>query len=156
MEMYVFAGKTLRVLDLANGQLKHIFSFAHPSDHDFTLFRYFSCLKRFLLGNSRGEIAVFSPQTGQQEGTLRESHEGAVSFIEFDELNKLYVTVGYDSKVLVHRSSDGSLLRELKNNFLGREVSCIELSVYHNLLLLGSNSASQIYCWNYEYGKLIG
>jgi WD40 repeat protein len=81
MEMYVFAGKTLRVLDLANGQLKHIFSFAHPSDHDFTLFRYFSCLKRFLLGNSRGEITVFSPQTGQQEGALKESHEGAVSFI---------------------------------------------------------------------------
>jgi hypothetical protein len=64
--------------------------------------------------------------------------------------------VGYDSKVLVHRCSDGSLLRELKNNFQGREVSCIELSVYHNLLMLGSNSASQIYCWNYEYGKLIG
>lgn len=32
----------------------------------------------------------------------------------------------------------------------------MEVSVYHNLLIIGSNSSNSIFCWNYEYGKLIG
>lgn len=80
---------------------------------------------------------------------LKEGHEGAINFIEFDELNKLYVSVGYDSKILVHRCSDGNMVRELKNNFNGKEISCIEMSVYHNLLVIGSNSSSSVYLWNY-------
>lgn len=32
----------------------------------------------------------------------------------------------------------------------------MQLSVYHNMLIIGSNSSSSIYLWNYEYGKLIG
>ena len=32
----------------------------------------------------------------------------------------------------------------------------MEVSVYHNLLVIGSSSSNSIYCWNYEYGKLIG
>lgn len=32
----------------------------------------------------------------------------------------------------------------------------MEVSVYHNFLIIGSNSSSSLYCWNYEYGKLIG
>ena len=30
------------------------------------------------------------------------------------------------------------------------------MSVYHNLLVIGSNSSSSVYLWNYQYGKLIG
>lgn len=48
-----------------------------------------------------------------------------MSFIEFDELNKIYITVGYDSKILIHQSADGTMLRELKNNFNGKEITCM-------------------------------
>lgn len=55
MQMYVFACKTLRVIDLNNGRIKHIFSFKNPSkDDEITVFRYFSCLKKFVLGNTKG------------------------------------------------------------------------------------------------------
>jgi hypothetical protein len=66
MEMYLFANKTLRVLNLNNGQIKHIFSFKHtPNDDEFTVFRYFSCLKKFVFGNTKGEISIYNPQTGE-------------------------------------------------------------------------------------------
>lgn len=32
----------------------------------------------------------------------------------------------------------------------------MEVSVYHNLLIIGSNNCNSLYIWNYEYGKLIG
>lgn len=32
----------------------------------------------------------------------------------------------------------------------------MEVSVYHNLLVIGSIGSNSIFCWNYEYGKLIG
>jgi hypothetical protein len=65
MEMYLFANKTLRVLNLNNGQIKHIFSFKYTDGGDeFTVFRYFSCLKKFVFGNMKGEIAIYNPQTG--------------------------------------------------------------------------------------------
>ena len=53
--MYIFANKNLRVIDLINGQIKHIFSFTHYSeDEEYTVCRYFSSLKKFVLGNTKG------------------------------------------------------------------------------------------------------
>ena len=61
----MFANKSLRVIDLHKGQIKHIFSFKHsPTDDEFTLFRYFSCQKKFVLGSSKGEISIFNPLIG--------------------------------------------------------------------------------------------
>jgi WD40 repeat protein len=112
MEMYLFLNKTFRIIDLFNGQIKHIFSFKNgPADEEFTIYRYFSGPKKIVLGTSNGDIAIYSGQTGELEANLKTAHEGAVSFIEYDEFNKLYITVGYDSKILVHRASDGSMLR---------------------------------------------
>ena len=34
MEMYVFANKTLRVIDLFNGRIKHIFSFKNSPNEE--------------------------------------------------------------------------------------------------------------------------
>jgi hypothetical protein len=82
MEMFVYANKTLRVIDLYKGQVKHIFSFKHaPSDEEYTHFRYFSCIKKFVLGSSKGEISIFNHQTGELESTLKECHEGSINFI---------------------------------------------------------------------------
>lgn len=55
MEMYVFVNKNLRVIDLYNGQTKHIFSFKSCSDdEEYTVCRYFASLKKFILGNTKG------------------------------------------------------------------------------------------------------
>lgn len=54
MEIYIFVDKTVRIIDLHQGQVKHIFSFRSRPDEEFTAFRYFSSQKKILLGNSNG------------------------------------------------------------------------------------------------------
>ena len=126
MEMFIYSDKTFRVLDLSNGQTKHLFSFrSEPEEDDFTAFRYFPTHRKLVLGKTNGQLAVYSAQSGERETFLKGSHEGAVTFIEFDDFNKLYVTVGGDAKVMVQRASDGVLLRELRGCFSGGEVSCV-------------------------------
>ena len=78
-----------------------------------------------ILGKTNGEVSVYSCQTGDLELVLKTSHEGAITYIDYDEFNKLYLTVGYDSKILIHKASDGSLIRELKNNFNSKEINCV-------------------------------
>lgn len=83
--MYVFVNKSLRVIDLRNGQTKHIFNFKNCTDDEqFTVCRYFPSLKKFILGNTKGEISIYNNKTGQLENKLKCTHEGAISFIEFD------------------------------------------------------------------------
>ena len=50
-------------------------------------------------------------------------------------------------------------MREMKNNFGGKEITCFELSVYHNLIAISTNNdefRGHILLWNYEFGKLSG
>ncbi len=63
MELYIFANKTIRVIDLNNGRIKHIFSFKNSNDSEITAFRYFPCIKKFLCGNTKGETQIFNPKS---------------------------------------------------------------------------------------------
>ena len=101
------------------------------------------------MANTGGEISLYSHSTGRLERKLVEKHEGCVSFLDFDELNKLLVSVGEDNKIMIHRTSDGTLLREYRNNFNGKYITCMHLSVYHNLIVIGSAYCSTIYLWQY-------
>ena len=63
--MYVFSVKTLRVIDLTKGQIKHIFSLKSTnSEEEFTAFRYFPNQKKYVLGSSNGTISLYSALTG--------------------------------------------------------------------------------------------
>lgn len=71
-----------------------------------------------------------------------------------DYLNKLVVSGGWDASIKIQLLNDGEIKREIVNFFSNKEVTHIEVSVYHNLIFASSN-ASPIYVFDYEFAKLI-
>lgn len=49
------------------------------------------------------------------------------------------------------------MLRLIKNNFCGHELSIAAVSIYHGLIALGSSSSAcrSIFLWDYEFCKLL-
>ena len=45
-------------------------------------------------------------------------------------------------------------LREIKNVFHGKEITVMAVSVYHNLIVTGTNFPTIIF-WNFEFGKIM-
>ena len=50
-KLIVLTEKDLRMIDLRNGALSHLFCSFASKDDDITFFKYFSCLKKFVIGN---------------------------------------------------------------------------------------------------------
>lgn len=67
----------------------------------------------------------------------------------------MLITSGYDSSIKIQQltGNNSTLKRELQNMYFGKEVTLLEVSVYHNILLTGNNS-SQICLFDYEFIKL--
>lgn len=68
----------------------------------------------------------------------------------------MLISGGWDSNIKIsHLTNNGSeIKREIKNCFFNKEVTIIEVSVYHNLLFAASNSEN-IYVFDYEFAKLL-
>lgn len=82
-----------------------------------------------------------------------------------DYLNGLLITVSTDASLAVSRpANNGSnsvsgggafeKLREVSNVMNGKEITLLEVSVYHNLIVTG-NSSPCLCFWSYEFGRLI-
>jgi hypothetical protein len=110
-EIYIFTQKDLRVFDMAKGSVKYIYGCFNSEDEDYTCFRYFSCILKFAIGNDKGEISVYDITTGAYFYRLSTAHEGSVIGVEYDQLNKLFVTIGLDSSILVHKETTRELVR---------------------------------------------
>jgi hypothetical protein len=66
-------------------------------------FRYFSCILKFAIGNDKGEVSLYDVTTGSYSYKLHTAHEGSVIGVEYDQSNKLFVTIGLDSTILIHK-----------------------------------------------------
>ena len=84
------------------------------------------------------------------------SHSNEVTNIRIDYLNKLLISGGWDSCIKIQHlsESDSEIKREITNCFFNKEITLIEISVYHNLIFAASNSDT-IYVFDYEFAKLI-
>lgn len=102
-EIYVFTQKDLRVIDMRKGSVKYIYGSFNCSDSDYTCFRYFACIFKFAIGNDKGEVALYDISTGAFSYQLKTQHDGSVMGVEYDQLNKLFVTYGSDSSIIIHR-----------------------------------------------------
>lgn len=78
---------------------------------DYTAFRYIPSLQKIVLGSSNGVLSLHSGATGELLEEFNESHDGGVSYIDYDEYNKLFVSFGNDAKIMVHRSVDYGVCR---------------------------------------------
>lgn len=66
------------------------------------------------------------------------------------------ISGGRDSNIKIQYLGvqGGELKREITNCFFNKEITFLEVSVYHNLLFAASNTET-IYVFDYEFAKLI-
>lgn len=88
---------------MSKGSVKYIYGCFNSSDCDYTCFRYFACIFKFAIGNDKGEVALYDISTGAFTFQLKSQHESSVIGVEYDQLNKLFVTVGIDSSIIIYR-----------------------------------------------------
>lgn len=124
---------------MGRGCIKYIYGCFNSSDEDYTCFRYFSCILKFAIGNDKGEVSLYDITTGSYLYKLQTTHEGSVVGVEYDQANKLFITIGLDSSILIHKETTKELVREIKGNFYGKEISCFELSVFHNMIAISTH-----------------
>jgi WD40 repeat protein len=99
---------------------------------------------------------MFSISSGEKIQNLI-SHSNEVSILKIDFANKLFITSGLDSTIMMQKEEKSSfeLIRELNNMYNGKGINLIEISVFHNLLVTTTNS-NVLMVWDYEYLKLLG
>jgi len=157
-ELIVCSRKDLRFIDLERGRIKKIYQgLLRNNDDDITIFKSVEQNKKFVIGDHRGGLNMFNFQTGEKCQTLC-GHTNEVSVLKVDFINKLFISAGHDSAVYVQKENNKEkfeIKREIKNCFHNKEIQLMEVSVYHNLLVMGSNT-KDIYIWDYEYCKLLG
>ena len=156
-ELLVCTRKDLRFIDLEKGRIKKIYQgLLRNNDDDITIFKSVEQNKKFVIGDHRGGLNMFNFQSGEKCHTLC-GHTNEVSVLKVDFINKLFISSGHDSTVYIQKENKEKfeIKREIKNCFHKKEIQLMEVSVYHNLLVLGSNTKN-IYVWDYEYCKLLG
>jgi hypothetical protein len=103
-EIVVCTNSDLRFIDINTGKVKKIY--AHLIDPDssdeLSVFRLLHKNHRFLLGDPKGDIMIFSYANGEKLNRL-ESHSHEVVDIKIDNYNKLIVSAGADSKIIIQR-----------------------------------------------------
>lgn len=75
----------MQVLDLYTGRVLRIFDLSpRHEEEDYTYFRYFSSIRKFVLGTARGDISLHKADTGQMEALFKSSHNTLISHVEYD------------------------------------------------------------------------
>lgn len=64
-ELIVMTKKDLRVYDLVKGVVKCIYCEFHIEDQEITSFKYLEAVRKFIIGNEKGEIKLFCIRTGK-------------------------------------------------------------------------------------------
>lgn len=156
-ELLVCTRRDLRFIDLEKGRIKKIYQgLLRNNDDDITIFKSVEQNKKFVIGDHRGGLNMFNFSNGEKCHTLC-GHNNEISVLKVDFTNKLFVSAGYDSNILIQKENNEKfeIKRDIKNCFHGKEIHLMELSVYHNILVMGSNNRD-IYIWDYEYCKFLG
>lgn len=156
-ELLVCTRKDLRFIDLEQGRIKKIYQgLLRNHDDDITIFKSVEQNKKFVIGDHRGGLHMFNFNNGEKCATLI-GHSNEISVLRVDFINKLFISAGYDSNILIQKENkeEFEIKREIKNCFHGKEIYIMEVSIYHNILVMGSTQR-EIFVWDYEYCKLLG
>lgn len=99
---------------------------------------------------------MFSLSSGEKIKHLQ-SHSNEVSILKIDFANKLFITSGHDSTIMIQKEENASFesIREINNMYHGKGVNLLEISVFHNLLIT-TTSSNILLIWDYEYLRLLG
>ena len=72
---------------------------------DITIFKIVQQNKKFIIGDERGNIELYSYATGEKIKRLK-CHSKEVSQIAIDFTNKLFLSVGWDSYIYIQREEE--------------------------------------------------
>ena len=147
----------MRILDLHNGKISKIFTgLLENSEDDITVFKLIDQNKKMIIGDHKGGLRQFTVETGEKINNLK-GHSNEISAFKVDHANQLYVSGSWDSNLIIQSKTKNSfeIKREISNCFYNREINLIEISVYHNIIVMSSNS-KEVYFWDYEYCKILG
>lgn len=158
-ELIVCSRQDLRFLDVETGRIKKIYNgLLRKADDEITIFKSVDQNKKFVIGDHRGGLSLFDYHTGEKYGNMI-NHNNEITALKMDYNNKIFITSGWDSTVLIQKEDASKnqfeVKREIKNVFHGKEIQNIEVSIFHNLIVTVSDSR-YLYFWDYEYCKLIG
>lgn len=157
-EFIVCTKKEVRFLDADTGRLKKVYSgLLSNNEDDITHFRMFQRNKKFILGDQRGNLGIYLYATGELLQPMN-SHSNEVSSVKIDYLNRLIISSGWDSSVQIQQEIKDKfkVKRKVTNCHFKKEISIMEVSVYHNLFITAANRSNTLYLFDYEYIRLIG
>ena len=141
-ELVVCTRKDIRFLDATTGSVKKIYTgLLSNNEDDITVFKLIQQNKKFILGDQRGQMNLYMYANGELLKTLK-SHHNEVSSVKVDYVNKLFISAGWDSQVLIQKETktDFEVKRRVKNAHFRKEITQMETSIYHNVIVTGSNS----------------
>ena len=155
-EIIVCTRKDLRFVDMQTGRVKKVYKGLLEADNDeITAFGLVQQDKKFILGDHRGQLNLYSYATGEKLNQLA-PHNNEITGVRIDLTNKMVVSSSWDSSISIQKETElgYELKRTLKNIHYNKEISLMEISVYHNIFITTSNT-NIIYVWDYEFMKMI-
>jgi WD40 repeat protein len=133
--LMVFSGEDVRKVDMKSGKLLSI-NYQFSKERSEVTAILLTSKGLIVTGSERGEVSIYCKTTGKELQTFA-LHEGPILCLEEDVANGLILTYSDNSGFIIIGAIDGSHwedIRQLKANFSGKELSCINLSVYHTWL----------------------
>lgn len=103
-ELAICTRSDIRFVNIHDGQCKKIYiNLIDPEETDeITVFRLIQKNHKFILGDHKGNVRIYSYNTGDLVRKL-DSHLSEVAEIKVDNFNKLFVTGGLDSQIKIQR-----------------------------------------------------
>lgn len=103
-----------------------------------------------------GGIQLYNTKNFEQIG-YSQLHNNQVTFLKMDTVNDLLLSCGSDNLLAISRFSSAGLekIREIKNLHHSQDITVIEISVYHNLVVTAPAQSTQVFVWSYEFLKLL-
>ncbi|EGR31827.1 hypothetical protein IMG5_101410 [Ichthyophthirius multifiliis] len=152
-EILVCTRKDLRFFCLNSGKLKYQFNgLLDNQDDEISCFQSFEQYQKFALSDQKGNIQIHSFINGKKEKSLI-GCVVEISGLKFDFLNKLFISSSFDGKIFIQNENE--FKRQILNVFYKKEIHLLEISVYHNLIVVCNFHNNNIYIFNYEYCKLV-
>jgi WD40 repeat protein len=121
-ELIVFTREDMRVYDIKTGRVKHLFAGFLDGGEEPTSYKYIYNGKLFAVGTHRGDIRLYSKETGMHVDTLH-GHDSDVSELIYDSINMMFISAGWDSNIMIQRQTKSNRpckyekVRTIRDNF---------------------------------------
>lgn len=141
-ELVVCTRNDLRFYDLQNGRLKRILTHLISKEETdlLTGFKLIQMNRNILITDHKGNMKIFSYRSGELILALQ-AHTSAVSYLFVDKLNKLFLSIGSDSTMMIQREiSSMSKFNKPKVEREGIEQRLTGLSAQELLKMLNSEA----------------